>query len=213
MSGLYQRFSLYKRIALRSAIVSCLLFTSTLLFSATPIGDDGLHKPDWLNLTFRDISEDISDATSEGKRHVVMFEQKGCIYCEKMHETVLQDPEVVAYIEANYSIVQYNLYGDEEVIDTDGEVLTEKSAAEKWGINFTPTWIFLPGEVDGTLNAVDAADGDMHGAFGKGTFLDMLTWINNKGYDGDEGFQRFHARRIQERQAAAGNNAASEPTD
>ncbi len=48
------------------------------------------------------------------------------------------------YVSEHFKVVQYNLYGDEEVIDLDGEVLTEKTAAEKWGIMFTPTWLFLP---------------------------------------------------------------------
>ncbi len=178
-----------------------------------PVGEDGLHKPDWLSLSFRDITEDVAEASEKNKRHIILFEQQGCIYCDKMHETVLQDPEVVAYIKENFVVVQYNLYGDEEVTDTDGEVLTEKTASEKWKINFTPTWMFMPEKLDGDLHAADAADGNMYGAFGKGTFLDMLTWINQKGYDSDEGFQRFHARRIGERQAAAGENASSVPTD
>ena len=41
----------------------------------------------------------------------------------------------------------------------------------------------------------------MPGAFAKGTTLDMLTWVNEKRYELDNGedFQRYHARRIQER--------------
>jgi hypothetical protein len=41
----------------------------------------------------------------------------------------------------------------------------------------------------------------MPGAFSKGTTLDLLTWVNEKRYelDSDEDFQRYHARRIKER--------------
>ena len=28
--------------------------------NAAPIGDDGLHKPDWLRFTFNDMAEDLS---------------------------------------------------------------------------------------------------------------------------------------------------------
>src|SRR3546814_6942405 len=72
-------------------------------------------------------------------------------------------------------MVQYNLYGDEEVTDLDGEVLTEKTAARKWGIAFTPTILFLPEGADGSLDARQAAVASMPGAFQKGTFLDMFT--------------------------------------
>lgn len=205
--------TLLNRINLLALTLFVASLMSIAVWASVPIGDDGLHKPDWLTLTFRDVNEDVTEATEQGKRHIILFEQIGCSYCEKMHETVLQDPEVIDYIKQNYVVVQYNLYGDEEVTDADGEVLSEKSAAEKWGVNFTPTWMFLPEQLDGKKHAADAADGDMHGAFAKGTFLDMLTWINLKGYDSAEGFQRFHKRRISERQAAAGENASSVPTD
>ncbi len=209
--------SLRNRKPKNSALIMFAFVLSAVLSvqaqASVQMGDDGLHKPDWLSLSFRDISEDVVEATEKNKRLIILFEQQGCVYCTKMHETVLQDPEVVAYIKENFVVVQYNLYGDEEVTDSDGEVLTEKTAAEKWEIMFTPTWMFMPEQLDGKLHAADAADGNMYGAFGKGTFLDMLTWINQKGYDSDEGFQRFHSRRIGERQAAAGENASSVPTD
>jgi len=171
---------------------------------AVELGDDGLHEQDWFTLTFKDIREDMADARAEDKRLVILFEQAGCIYCEKLHATVLSDPEVVDYLIEHYVVVQYNLYGDEEVIDLDGEVLTEKTAAEKWGLMFTPVWLFLPEEADGTASVEDAAVGTMPGVFGKGTFLDLFTWVREKGYEGDEAFQRYHARRIEERRLAAG---------
>ena len=124
---------LLKRILSLVATVLLAVCMSAAAQANVPIGDDGLHKPDWLTLTFRDVNEDVEEATGQGKRHIILFEQIGCSYCEKMHETVLRDPEVIDYIKQNYVVVQYNLYGDEEVTDTDGEVLSEKSAAEKMG--------------------------------------------------------------------------------
>lgn len=193
------------------------IFVATALLSLAPgalsttIGDDGLHKQEWFSLTFKDVGEDIAEAEASGKRLAIVFEQAGCIYCDKMHKTVLSDPEVASYLQEHFVVVQYNLYGDEEVIDTDGEVLSEKSAATKWGVMFTPNWIFLPESVDGSVDASEAAIGQMPGAFGKGTFLDLFTWIYENGNESDESFQRYHARRIDERKAAA--NGQTVPTD
>lgn len=173
------------------------------------IGDDGLHKQDWFSLTFKDVAEDLADASAENKRLVILFEQPGCIYCKKMHETVLADAEVVAYIKEHYTVVQYNLYGDEEVLDLDGEVLTEKTAAAKWNIMFTPTWLFLPTETTEGTNVASAAVGTMPGAFGRGTFLDLFTWVYNEGYNGDEAFQRYHARQIEKRRAENNGDEAN----
>ncbi|WP_417410040.1 thioredoxin family protein [Hoeflea sp.] len=165
------------------------------------IGEDGLHKQDWFALTFRDVAEDIEAAREEGKRLVMIFEQRGCIYCAKMHEVLLADPEVADYIKANFKVVQYNMFGDEEVTDLDGEVLTEKTAARKWGFVFTPTLMFLPDEVPEGKTAAEAAVVTMPGAFGKWTFLNMFKWVAEKGYEGDEHFQKYHARIINELRA------------
>lgn len=168
---------------------------------AAELGDDGLHKTDWMRDTFKDMAEDLAEANDEGKRLLIMFEQRGCIYCTKMHKEVFPNEEITAMIEDNFFVVQLNLYGDVEVTDFDGETLSEKDMARKWGILFTPTMMFIDDTVDAGKTAPQAAVASMPGAFGKGTTLDMLTWVAEKRYalDNGEDFQRYHARRIQER--------------
>ncbi|WP_099866093.1 thioredoxin family protein [Pararhizobium haloflavum] len=167
---------------------------------AVEIGDDGLHKQPWFSLTFRDVAEDIEEANAAGKRLAYVFEQRGCIYCREMHETLLSDPEVADYIRENFMVVQFNMFGDEEVTDLDGEVLTERTAARKWGYVFTPTIVFLPDDVSED-SVSQAAVATMPGAFGKWTFLNMFRWVNEKGYESDEHFQTYHARIINEMRA------------
>lgn len=168
---------------------------------AAELGDDGLHKTPWMRDTFKDLREDLAEANDEGKRLVIMFEQRGCIYCTKMHKEVFPDEKITRMIEENYFVVQLNLHGDIEVTDFDGEILPEKDMARKWGILFTPSIMFLPEEVDEGMTAPQVAVATMPGAFGKGTTLDMFTWVAEKRYELDNGedFQRYHARRIQER--------------
>lgn len=168
---------------------------------AVELGDDGLHKADWMRDTFKDLAEDLEEANAEGKRLMLMFEQRGCVYCTKMHNEVFSEPDVAAMIEDNYFVVQLNLHGDIEVTDFDGETLSEKNMARKWGILFTPTIMYLPEDVADGQTAPQAAVATMPGAFAKGTTLDLMTWVQEKRYllDGDEDFQRYHARRIQER--------------
>ncbi|QGX99883.1 DUF255 domain-containing protein [Roseovarius faecimaris] len=168
---------------------------------AAELGDDGLHKADWMRDTFKDLNEDLAEANAEGKRLVIMVEQRGCVYCAKMHKEVFSDPEVSDYIRENFFVVQMNLHGDTEVTDFDGEALSEKAAARKWGILFTPSILFLPKEVEEGQTAAESAVALMPGAFSKGTTIDMFTWVNEERYalDSEEDFQRYHARRIQER--------------
>jgi thioredoxin-related protein len=168
---------------------------------AAELGDDGLHKAAWLRDTFKDLGEDFAEAQAEGKRLMLIVEQRGCLYCKDMHENTFPDPRVTALLENDYFPVQLNLHGDIEIVDTDGEELSEKDAARKWGILFTPTMIFLPTELDPETPAIRQAVAVMPGAFSPGTTLDLLTWVKEERYldQSEEDFQRYHARMIQER--------------
>ena len=183
-------------------VLSVFSFLATNI-SALELGDDGLHKTRWMQDTFKDLREDLSEANSEGKRLVLFFEQIGCIYCTKMHKEVFSKEKVSNYIEENFFVVQLNLHGDIEVTDFDGEVLAEKDIARKWGILFTPSVIFLPTEVKVDVSAQQAAVAMMPGAFSAWTTMDLFTWVREERYllDNGEDFQRYHARRIDERRA------------
>ena len=189
---------------LRSLIIAfALLLGLAQAAPAFEIGDDGLHKESWFSVTFRDINEDILAAKEAGKRLAIIFEQRGCIYCKEVHEVVLADPQVRDYIKENFMVVQYNLHGSEEVIDTDGEELTEKAATRKWRLLFTPTILFMPEDPPEGEDAARAAVAAMPGAFKKGTFLEMFIWVRNKGYESDEGFQTYYNRRWREKHGGA----------
>lgn len=165
---------------------------------AADLGDDGLHKAAWMRDTFKDLSEDLDEATSEGKRLMVMIEQRGCIYCKKMHEEVFVLPRIAQYIEENYFVVQINMFGDVEVTDFDGTTLPEKDMVKRWGALFTPNIYFFPEEVAENATAAQAAVANMPGAFGPGTTLSMLRWVVEERYGGEEPFQKYHARRLEE---------------
>jgi len=188
-------------------ILTLVYFILPIYAFSGEIGDDGLHKQSWMRDTFKDLREDLDEANSEGKRLVLMFEQRGCIYCSKMHKDVYSREHVSNYIDENFFVVQLNLHGDLEVTDFDGEVLSEKAMARKWNVLFTPTVLYLPQEVDEGITAAQAAVSYMPGAWSAGTTIDMLTWVNEERYllDNGEDFQRYHARRINERRAEKSN--------
>ena len=167
---------------------------------AVELGDDGLHKADWMRDTFKDLPEDLAEATAEGKRLMVLIEQRGCIYCTRMHEDIFPTPEIAQMLTDDYFVVQINMFGDVEVTDFDGETLAEKDIVRKWGALFTPTLIFFPEEVSEPGPGHRVAVAQMPGAFEKGTTLDLLTWVIAKGYEGDEPFQKYHARMHNARQ-------------
>ena len=177
------------------------LITFSLPAMAVEMGDDGLHKPAWLRDTFKDLQEDYEEAKAEGKRMLIIVEQRGCLYCRDMHEHTFTDERVKALLEDAYFPVQLNLHGDIDIVDLDGEVLSEKEAARKWGVLFTPTMILFPMEADLNTSAAAQAAAVMPGAFSAGTTLDLLTWVKEERHldQSEEDFQRYHARMIRER--------------
>lgn len=182
---------------LRHILAAAVIVLALPAFGVT-LGDDGLHKADWMRDTFKDLREDLEEANAEGKRLLVIIEQRGCIYCTKMHEEVFPDPMIEAALNDQFFVVQINMFGDIEVTDFDGTTLPEKDMVRRWNALFTPTLMFFPQEVAAEATATQAAVAVMPGAFGRWTTMNLLNWITQEGYLGDETFQRYHARIIQE---------------
>ena len=163
--------------------------------------DDGLFHQAWAVTSFLDLREDFAEAKAAGKRFAVIFEQRGCVYCRKMHTEVLAQRYINDYVRENFAILQLDLFGAREVTDFDGKKLTEAKLAERWGVMFTPTIVFLKDE----LPADKAVWGQplevvrMSLGFGGFTFYDLFTWVRAKVYEQDRNFQRFHVARMNER--------------
>lgn len=187
-----------KRMISTVATAATALMLAMMPAAAAELGDDGLHKTAWMRDTFKDLREDLAEANAEGKRLAIIFEQRGCIYCKQMHEEVFPDSEVESYIRENYFVIQMNMFGDVEVTDFDGQTLPEKEMARKWGLLFTPSLMFFPEAVPEGQAAPQAAVAQMPGAFGKMTTLAMFRWVVEKGYEGDEPFQKYLARMMGE---------------
>ncbi|SNZ20984.1 thioredoxin family protein [Cohaesibacter gelatinilyticus] len=188
-----------KALFIVGAICLGALVTTPLATNAASVGDDGLHKQTWMRDTFKDLREDLEEATAEGKRLMVMIEQRGCIYCKKMHEEIYPIPEISNFIEENFFVVQINMFGDVEVTDFDGTTMSEKDIVKKWGVLFTPTVMFFGETAPESKPANQLVVAQMPGAFGKMTTEDMLRWVVEKGYAGEESFQKYHARMIASR--------------
>lgn len=162
--------------------------------------EDGLYHQSWSSDSFLDLKEDFDTAKAEGKRFMVVFEQRGCIYCKRFHEKVLAIKQINDYVRENYVMVQINLWGDKEVTDFDGKVMSEKQLARRWGVINTPTALFFTDDLTGKDGKFgkDLTVVPMFypGAFGRYTTYDMFSWVVAKGYETDEPFQKFHARRL-----------------
>lgn len=162
---------------------------------AAPLGDDGLHKPDWLQDSFLDLREDLAEASAAGKRVLITIEQRGCIYCAKMHSEIFPDPQVDRRLRENFSVIQINLAGSLEVTDLNGNSATEKATAAAWGVNFTPTLIFLPEEVPAGQTARQAAVALLPGSPDAPTLVAVMDWVLAGGPDSGRELKEILADR------------------
>ncbi|MCB1505212.1 MAG: thioredoxin family protein [Hyphomicrobiaceae bacterium] len=173
-------------------------------------GDDGIYHQKWFVQSFFDLREDFAEAKAQGKRLAIIFEQRGCIYCVKMHTEVLKKRYINDYVRENFAVIQFDMWGSREVTDFDGQKMPEKKLAERWGIMFTPTVIFFKEDIDDLKGqwGQPLEVTRMNLGIGPGTFYDMFSWIRAKVYEKDRNFQRFHLERFAEREKIEKEKAA-----
>ena len=144
--------------------------------------DDGLYKEPWFLESFLELADDIEAAHKQGKRFVIMWELKGCPYCKETHFVNFARGDISDYIKANFEVLQLNIIGSRKVTDFDGEELSEKSLAAKYGVRFTPTFQFFPDRA-GPLKALPPAKREVARAPGylrPDDFLAMFRYVRER---------------------------------
>jgi thioredoxin-related protein len=111
--------------------------------------DDGLYRQPWFLESFLELADDLAGASEKKKRFAIMWELRGCPYCRETHLVNFAKPEIEKFIKDHFEILQLNIIGSREVTDFDGEKLSEKRMAEKYGVRFTPTFQFFPESASG----------------------------------------------------------------
>jgi len=166
--------------------------------AAQEMGDDGLHKQPWFADTFLDMREDLAEAAAQGKDLLVIVEQRGCPYCKEMHEVNFNRQEIVDLITDNYSVVQFNLWGDREAVDLDGTEMTEKELMRRWRVSFTPTTLFFASDA----TPEEALVFMLPGYFKPFHHARALEYVASDAYKDEPNFQRFVQARGDEMRAA-----------
>jgi len=161
--------------------------------AAEPIlTDDGLYKQPWFLESFLELADDLDDAQKAGKRFVVMWELKGCPYCKETHFVNFARSDISDYIKANFVVLQLNIIGSRKVKDFDGQELSEKELAAKYGIRFTPTFQFF----DENATALKAREPQKRevarapGYLRPDDFLMMFRFVRDKAYR-DKSFRDY----------------------
>ncbi len=147
--------------------------------------DDGLYKEPWFLESFLELSDDLAGATNAGKRFVIMWELRGCPYCKETHLVNFARPDIADYVKANFDVLQLNIIGSRKVTDFDGEELSEKALALKYGVRFTPTFQFFS-ENAAKLKTIAPIKREVTrapGYYRPDDFLAMFRYVREKAYE------------------------------
>ncbi len=169
------------------------VYSKRNLLPAIEPGEDGMYHQPWFFESFLDLKEDLEESKKAGKRLVLLFEQRGCPYCKETHEVNLRRPEIVDYLKKNFNVIQLDLWGSREVTDFDGEKLPEKQFARKYGVQFTPTMIYFPDDLE-KAKAKHPRDREVFRLFGYWKpfhFMNSFVYVKTKGYEKQPNFQRW----------------------
>ena len=153
--------------------------------AAAVLTDDGLYRQPWFLESFLELSDDLQGAANAGKRFAIMWELRGCPYCRETHLVNFAKPEITSYIRERFEILQLNIIGSREVTDFDGEKLTEKRFAQKYGVRGVPVFQFFPDSAAGlgkkTPREREVARGQ--GYIEPQPFLDMFRFVAERAYE------------------------------
>lgn len=164
---------------LRLAAISILLCFSGALQAIEP-------EP-YFKQSFLDLQEDLEEATDNGRTLMLLFEQDGCPYCGKLHETTFKDPEIIKILSTQFDVIQLDIWGKRDVVGLDGEEMPEKNLARDLGIQFSPLIVFI-GE-DGKEKF------RMPGYYKPALFRLALDYVSSKSYD-SIAFREYATQKI-----------------
>lgn len=151
---------------------------------APVIGEDGLYHQSWFLDSFLELEADLEEATDAGRPLAIFWELKGCPYCMETHLVNLARPDINAFIRENFVVLQLNFIGSRIVTDFDGEELSEKQLARKYGVRFTPTVQYFAGP-SGDLGQKAPRDREvqrMAGYMKPDHFLGMFKFVRSGAY-------------------------------
>jgi thioredoxin-related protein len=110
---------------------------------ATKMRPDGLYSEPWFMKPTHDLSKDFALAASANKTFAVLWEMPNCSWCRLLHGVNFAREDIASYARRNFGFLQLNMLGARPYADFDGEQLTERLLALKYGVASTPTLQFF----------------------------------------------------------------------
>jgi thioredoxin-related protein len=160
---------------------------SDLAFDDSQLEEELVY-PDWFKLSLGNLGDDLDEAKKAGKKGIISyFGQKRCAYCEQFFKTSLADIDIQNYLREHYDIIAFDIWGIEDITDTDGKKYTERELSLHYKTNFTPSLVFY--DLDGTPVF------RLRGYYPPYKFRAALQYVT-EGFYKEETFAEYFARAI-----------------
>lgn len=150
-----QKYSIYRfmdglslLLVVHLLMISLSAFAVGDKFNISNIDDSPILRdvqyPKWFKNSFLDLNEDLEDAIDADKKGVIVyFGQKHCAYCEALMQINFgTEKDIIQYTQKHFDVIPIDIWGNREVTDFQGKVISEKKYAEREKANFTPSLIF-----------------------------------------------------------------------
>ncbi|MEE9492514.1 MAG: thioredoxin fold domain-containing protein [Gammaproteobacteria bacterium] len=129
-------FQLLLSLPVQAAVSDPLIFSDEML-------EDELIYPDWFKDHFGHLGDALNEARKAGKQGIIVYYgQKRCAYCRQFLLLDLGQPDIEKYIRDNFDVFPVDIWGIEDITDTDGTVYSERELAEHYKTTFTPSLVF-----------------------------------------------------------------------
>lgn len=136
-------------LAILSLLLPTMVFAaadSELVFDDSQLEEELVY-PDWFKLSMGDLGDDLAEAKKAGKKGIITyFGQKRCAYCEQFFNTSLSDTDIKNYLQKHYDLIAFDIWGIDDIKDTDGKTYTERELSIHYKTNFTPSLVFYDTE-------------------------------------------------------------------
>ena len=103
----------------------------------------GFEPEPWFIESCGGLATDAAEAGADGKYLALLWEQRGCHYCEELHRVNFRDADVIALGKKHFRTIQMDLWGKREFLDSDGEKRTEAAIARGRFVRSTPVMLFV----------------------------------------------------------------------
>lgn len=129
-------------------LIRVMMFLAMVLSAGGAAAEDGpladqraswLRYDTWVDHVGGDVERDLAQARHEGKSLMILWEQQGCLYCDRLRRENFNNPAIRDILQEHFIVVSLNMAGNRLVRGADGKVMTEMQLARQMRVTGTPT--------------------------------------------------------------------------